>query len=68
MKSNTKIGPYSSSRGGIARTYDHEKIRELILEDKSDQEVADKIGCSKSVVQKIRISMGIRRGKPWNPW
>jgi hypothetical protein len=68
MKSNVKIGPYSSSRGGRARTFDHERIKELILEDKSDQEVADRIGCSKSIVQKIRINMGIKRGKPWNPW
>jgi hypothetical protein len=68
LKARAKIGPYSSSRGGRERTYDHEKIKEFILEGRSDKEVAEKIGCHKSVVQKIRMDMGIRKGKQWHPW
>jgi DNA invertase Pin-like site-specific DNA recombinase len=68
MSNRVKIGSYSSSRGGREKTYDHDKIKKLILENKSDQEVADKVGCSKTIVQKIRLNMGIKRGKPWNPW
>ncbi len=56
--------PAANDSGGQRRVYDRDLFRELDAAGLSGSQIAERLGCSKRQVERIRDALGLKRGRP----